>query len=457
MWLWDLMSASASGLTGALNDVDAVMPFAGLRDGSCFRAGPEELRGRNVIVFTRRQATMAFALIELDGVARRLVLCPPDMDAKFLPSLSALVQADTVVGDDSQWLSAVEDRPALTISLGPNPGPVQRRCHCTTEWILLTSGTTGTPKLVQHTLKSLTSAFRGTTMYPGTKWGTFYDIRRYGGLQILLRSAIGGASLVLSNPQETSAAFLQRLASANVTHVSGTPSHWRKALMSGSSGLIKPRYVRLSGEIADQPILDHLRAAYPEAMIGHAFASTEAGVAFEVNDGRAGCPIAVCTASDANRELKIVDGTLRIRSDGSAVRYVNEGAPPLHDPDGFVDTGDRMELREGRYHFMGRTGGVINVGGLKVFPEEVESVLNAHPRVRMSLVKARRSPITGAIVTADIVLADAAGNSGDVADPTGDIIEYCRSTLPPHKVPVQLRIVSTLAMSDAGKLARPDA
>ena len=71
-----------------------------------------------------------------------------------------------------------------------------------------------------------------------------------------------------------------------MTHLSGTPSHWRRALMSPEIGKISPRYVRLSGEIADQAILDSLRAMFPEASIGHAYASTEAGVAFEVNDGR---------------------------------------------------------------------------------------------------------------------------------------------------------------------------
>jgi acyl-coenzyme A synthetase/AMP-(fatty) acid ligase len=457
MWLWGLMGASDSGTTSALHDVDAVMPFAGLRGGSCFPAGLNELRGRTVIIFTRRQSTMAFALIELDGVARRLVICPPDMDAKFLPSLSALVQAEIVVGEDPLLLDAVEDRRMLTISLGPQPGPVRRERHQTTEWILLTSGTSGTPKPVQHTLASLTSTFRRSAMRPGTKWGTFYDIRRYGGLQIFLRSAIGGTSLVLSNPQEGSTDFLGRLGAAGATHVSGTPSHWRKALMSGASDLIKPGYVRLSGEIADQSILDQLHATYPDAVIAHAFASTEAGVAFEVDDGLAGFPIALCAPSGANREIKVAGGTLRIRSEGNAVRYLNEASPPLRGDDGFVDTGDRVELRDGRYHFIGRLGGVINVGGLKVFPEEVESVLNAHPRVRMSLVKARRSPITGAIVTADIVLADSVGRLGDADDPTQDIIEYCRSALPAHKVPALLRIVTTLAMSDAGKLVRPGA
>ena len=73
-----------------------------------------------------------------------------------------------------------------------------------------------------------------------------------------------------------------------------------------------------------------------------------------------------------------------------------------------------LELRDGRYYFVGRRGGIINVGGLKVHPEEVEAVINRHPRVQMSLVKSRKSPITGAIVVAEIVLQSEAGD-GDAA------------------------------------------
>jgi len=125
-----------------------------------------------------------------------------------------------------------------------------------------------------------------------------------------------------------------------------------------------------------------------------------------------------------------------------------------------VDTGDRVELREGRYYFMGRAGGVINVGGLKVHPEEVEAVINANPWVRMSLVKARRSPITGAVVTAEVVLDDDAPAIGE--RPSADaltraIIDDCRRVLPPHKVPVMVRIVPSLEVSAAGKLVRPSA
>ena len=189
-----------------------------------------------------------------------------------------------------------------------------------------------------------------------------------------------------------------------MTHISGTPSHWRKALMSGAVEVLRPRYVRLSGEIADQAILDALHAAFPQAMLAHAFASTEAGVAFEVRDGLAGFPASLAGVSGEGVQVDVSRGTLRIRSPGNATRYLGEGAPPLKDAEGFVDLGDRLELRGDRWYFVGRSGGIINVGGMKVHPEEVEAVINSHPRVRMSLVKPRRNPITGTVVTAEVVV-----------------------------------------------------
>jgi acyl-coenzyme A synthetase/AMP-(fatty) acid ligase len=312
---------------------------------------------------------------------------------------------------------------------------------------------------VLHTLASLTSALAGQPPPPEPlTWSTYYDIRRYGGLQIFFRGVHGG-SLVLSDPAESVEDFLRRASAAGVTHISGTPSHWRKALMSGATGRLAPRYARLSGEIADQAVLDGLRAAYPQAIVAHAFASTEAGVAFEVRDGRAGFPESLVGAAGARVELRVTEGTLQIRSAGTAERYLG-AAERLKGPDGFVDTGDRVEAREGRYYFMGRRGGVINVGGMKVHPEEVEAVINTHPWVRMSLVKARRNPITGAVVTADVVLAEESSAPGPrpaAAELMRELTERCRQTLAAHKVPALIRIVPALEISAAGKLVRPNA
>jgi acyl-coenzyme A synthetase/AMP-(fatty) acid ligase len=454
--LWE--SVNAAGPLGRLHGAHAVVELGALARASVLGGRLEELRDKSVLLICKSQLTAALTLFELDGLARRIVLCAPDLAAAHLPAVARGAECDACVRD-AAW-PEVEGLPPLCITAEPQPRDValRRAAARSSEWILLTSGTTGAPKLVLHTLASLTSALPAQRPAESVLWSTFYDIRRYGGLQIFLR-AVHTGSLVLSDPAESAADFLTRAGENGVTHISGTPSHWRRALMSGAARAMRPRYVRLSGEISDQGILDALQASYPEATVAHAFASTEAGVAFEVRDGRAGFP-ATLVGAPGSVELRVVDDTLRIRSPGTAQRYLGEAVAPIRDAQQFVDTGDQLEERAGRYHFMGRRGGVINVGGLKVWPEEVEAVINAHPWVRMSLVRARKNAITGAVVTADVVLSDTAGGEAGRPAPevlTRELTESCRRSLPAHKIPAMIRIVPALEVSASGKLVRPGA
>jgi acyl-CoA synthetase (AMP-forming)/AMP-acid ligase II len=415
-----------------------------------------ELAGRSVLLAASSQLTAALALIELDGVARRLTILPPDTAPDHLGALAACAEADAVVIDHGSPQSEAFDL-AVRVVCAPTIVPSDRHypIDTQTEWVLLTSGTSGVPKMAVHSLASLTAPIGAGQRRDGTMvWGTFYDIRRYGGLQIFLRAIIADASLVLSSAGEPIADHLARLGRCGVTHLSGTPSHWRRALMSPAIQKIAPRYVRLSGEIADQAILDSLRATFPESRVGHAYASTEAGVAFEVDDGLAGFPAAFLDDGRDGVELKLVDGAMRIRSSRTASRYLGTQHAALRDRDGFVDTGDMVERRGDRYVFAGRRGGIINVGGLKIHPEEIEAVINRHPDVRMSLVRPKPSPVTGSIVTADVVLKSECGRSGGELQIKNDILELCRETLPRHKVPAAISIVPALDVSATGKLAR---
>jgi acyl-CoA synthetase (AMP-forming)/AMP-acid ligase II len=414
------------------------------------------LAGRSVVLATSKQLTTALALIELDGVARRLTILPPDTAADHLGALVARAEADAVVTDDGTPECVAFDLP-LRVTCAPDVVPANEiALPCVpTEWLMLTSGTSGVPKMVAHSHASLTAPIgAGRRLDGAVVWGTFYDIRRYGGLQIFLRAVIGGASLVLSSAGESIAEHLARLANHGVTHLSGTPSHWRRALMSPEIHKIAPRYVRLSGEIADQAILDSLHAMFPEASVGHAYASTEAGVAFEVSDGLAGFPAAFINHDRDGVEMKVVEGSLRIRSARTASRYVGAQQPELLDAEGFVDTGDMVELHGDRYVFAGRKGGIINIGGLKVHPEEIEAVINRHPQVRMSLVRPKQSPVTGAIVIADVVLRSECARPGAELQVRDDILALCRAALPRHKVPAAISFVPSLDVSATGKLAR---
>jgi len=467
--------ASRRFLADEATRVDLAAPYL----ASLGRARIEQARGKSVLIALPGQLAAAMALIALDGVARRLVLCPPDVPETHMPAVLRSAAVDMVVtewplpgGGAARWDDVV---------VAPGPPMDGHPMRQATEWVLFTSGTTGRPKMVSHSLESLAghlrlSATSATRSGDGPVWCTFYDIRRYGGLQILLRALVAGGSLVLSCAGEAPGAFLARAAAAGATHFLGTPSHWRRALMSEAAHLISPSYVRLSGEVADQMILDRLRATYPGARIVHAFAATEAGLAFEVVDGLAGFPASLVGSAgfpaslvgsagfpaslvgggSLHADIDVREGALLVRSARTAAGYLDGTVTPIAGADGFVDTGDIVVRRGDRYHFAGRRDGIVNVGGQKVHPEEVEAVVNQHPGVRMSLVRARPNPITGAIVVADIVVAgDAAviGGAG-AALLQDDVRAFCRAHLAPHKVPVSIRIVPNLDIAASGKLVR---
>jgi len=452
--LWSAASAAGDLSAPYLAGQDAIVAWSDLAKGSILGGRCGEFSGRSVLVETGSQLTAALALMELDGVARRLVLYPPDLAAEHAALVIASAEVDAIISDHAApELESDAVRSRITCSRKIEPASSDRTPRHRTEWILLTSGTTGSPRMVVHSLSSLAGGIERAMPASPMVWSTFYDIRRYGGLQIFLRAVLGGTSLVLPGARESTADFLLRAGRHKLTHISGTPSHWRRALMSPAARSIEPQYIRLSGEIADQPILDHLLAFYPHTRVAHAFASTEAGVAFEVGDGRAGFPASLIGQS-GDVEVKVEDGSLRIRSRRTAARYLGDEERRLAGEDGFIDTGDMVELRGDRYHFVGRRDGVINVGGIKVHPEEVEAVINCHPRVRMSLVRARKNPVTGALVVADVVLRAEQDGAGPERHPEAEILQFCRDVLPRHKVPAGIRVVPELTLSATGKMVR---
>jgi acyl-coenzyme A synthetase/AMP-(fatty) acid ligase len=439
--------ARAGATKREISTRDHRLRLSDFAEGSVFGADRRRFHGRNVVLSVRDMAKAAAALIDLDGAARRILLCPPAWDEAKIESAARLIEADALAFDEEGA------RPALALDVAlPVRLPLTARADALgpaveTEWVLPTSGTSGPPKLAVHTLSTLIGAIAPA---PLQEWATFYDIRRYGGLQIFLRALAGQGSLRLSSVEEPIESFLDRLGASGITHISGTPTHWRKALLSGAASRISPQYVRLSGEIADESILSGVAAAYPGARVEHAYASTEAGVVFAVGDGRPGFPAAWLKRREP-AQMKIVDGALRVKTPGRALRLLGEAAPALVDGDGFVDTGDMVAVRGDRCHFLGRRGGVINVGGAKVHPEEVEAALMSLEGVRAARAFARPSPITGALVAAEIVLSDPAARG---AEREREIVAAARRKLPAHMAPARIRFVDELPMTEAGKLSR---
>ena len=163
---------------GRLHGIHHVVPLADLEHATSLGGRLEELRDKSVVLLAKDQLIAALALIELDGVARRMVLCPPDVAPEHLPGVVRDAEAEACVVDTvATGALAISNRITAWPELSSLKVP--RRCSRATEWVLLTSGTTGLPKLVLHTLESLSSALQSAAR-PAEPlvWSTFYDIRR---------------------------------------------------------------------------------------------------------------------------------------------------------------------------------------------------------------------------------------------------------------------------------------
>jgi acyl-CoA synthetase (AMP-forming)/AMP-acid ligase II len=314
---------------------------------------------------------------------------------------------------------------------------------------ILTSGTTGRPKAVRHTWESLTRPVRRAGGARGT-WLVAYRPSLYAGLQVALQALAEGGTLVVP-PRGAAPATLARLmAEHQVDCASGTPSWWRRLLLFAAELARAPlRQVTLGGEVVDQQVLDGLARLFPAARIVHVYATTELGRCFSVADRRAGFPAGYLGgASPDGVELRIVDGELHVRSANAMAGY--DGAPGAPARGALVPTGDLVEVRGDRVHFVGRRSDVINVGGNKVHPAEVERVLRSVPGLGDVRVYARASSIAGELVACDVVPAPGV----DPAALRADVARRCAAALPGFQRPRLIQVVGEIAVSTSGKVVR---
>lgn len=306
-----------------------------------------------------------------------------------------------------------------------------------TKWAIFTSGTTGEPKPVLHTLESLSSSVRPSD--GSRRWGLVYDPHRLAGLAVVLQ-ALESESILVEARTGTMGDRVQLMKSAGVTALSATPTFWRQILQTGRTSGWQLERITLGGEVSDQRTLDSLAAEFPAARITHIFAATETGVAFAVGDGREGFPRSYLSSPPRGVRLSIREGILWVHSPSSSVA----GA------DGFVSTDDSVEVRGDRVVFLGRSSGMVNVGGSNVFPEQVENILREHPLIADAVVFARRNPFSGHILLAKVTLVRTAVLEVEPRE----VRAWIASRLPKHMVPAQIEIVDELQSSSNWKAVR---
>ncbi len=312
---------------------------------------------------------------------------------------------------------------------------------------MMTSGTTGAPKIAAHNLSALMSRAKAgmSQSNRGAKWLLTYQPTGFAGVQVQL-TAVAGHGVVVSPDERTPAGFLEAARTNGVTQISATPTFWRAFLMVARPGDISLRQITLGGEAADQSTLDRVRKAFPDARVTHIYASTEAGVVFSVHDGREGFPAEWLDKDTQGVNLRVRDGFLQIRTPNAMGGYVSDTKQPLLN-DGWLGTADRVEIRGDRAHIVGRDDSTINVAGSKVYPLMVEQFLLQQPGVIEARVFGVANPIAGQLVAAEVVIDKAL----DADETRSAILAACRDGLAQYQVPRMFKIVDAIAVRASGK------
>lgn len=312
---------------------------------------------------------------------------------------------------------------------------------------LMTSGTTGRPKIAAYTVGALAGRIRCTASSARARWLLTYPVSSFAGVQVMLSAILGRGALVVPRSR-TPDGFVEAAVRHQVTHVSGTPTFWRSFLLAMPANGSSVRQVTLGGELVDQPTLDRLRLAFPLSKVTHIYASTEAGALFAVSDGRAGFPAAWLDGGVDGVRLRIRDGVLEVRSPRRMVSYVSGDRDPTT-VDGWLSTGDLVSVRGDRVFFEGRSDRRINVGGFKVAPEEVEAALLEISGVADVRVFGVPSPLSGNVLVAEVV-----STGGQPEELRRRVLEQARLHLESYKVPRIVRVVPRLALEGSGKKGR---
>ena len=398
----------------------------------------QDISARRVVVVvthTPDAAQIVAALAACEESHVPIVLAHSTLRDEDVRALCRTVGARVFLNNSLEWVSV--------------PDAVEgRRCAFTVS--LMTSGTTGRPKLVRHNLESLLGRIprsAGSATNCGQRWLLSYQPTTFAGLQVILTALCTGAAVVQTSNRSPSELFAVAEQFAT-THISGTPTFWRSFLLAAPPGSLPLKQITLGGEAVDQPTLDRLAQRFPEARITHIYASTEAGALFSVHDGRAGFPRAWLHGKDAGVGLRIRAGVLEVESPRRMLGYEGESTPTLTD-DGWLITGDLVRVDGDRVHFQGRSDDILNIGGAKVYPQEVEEFLLSCPGVTEVRVRSISNPMSGQLLAADVVLAP--GYEPDVH--RVELMRLCQSTLPSHKAPRRIRVVPEIPMRDSGKKA----
>lgn len=314
---------------------------------------------------------------------------------------------------------------------------LEAACRSSAHITIFTSGTTGQPKEVTHSVETLMRAVRRGEKYSGQVWAYAYNPTHMAGLQVFFQ-ALFNQNLIVNVFNAGRNEVYQLIERYSISHISATPTFYR-LLAPSEKVYTSVKRVTLGGEKSDSRLYDFIHSVFPEAKINNIYASTEAGSLFAAKGDCFQIP------DPLRNKFKIVDGELLIH-------YSLLGRSENFHLDGeFYHSGDLVEwvnANNGLFRFKGRVNELINVGGYKVNPIEVEAVINSLDGVTQSLVYGRANSILGNILCAEVQMEE-----GKVKTER-EIRQYLIDRLQDYKIPRIIKFVDSFSLTRTGKLKR---
>lgn len=313
--------------------------------------------------------------------------------------------------------------------------------------VLFSSGSTGKPKGMLHDLERVAEKFlkprEPVVAIP------FLMLDHFGGINTLLAITSSLGTVVTAENRSVSA-ICQAIAEHRVTLLPTTPSFL--TLLAASDlpqrhDLSSLRRITYGTETMPQATLDRIRARFPGVELQQTYGLSEVGVLRSQSrpDGSLWVRI-----GGAGFETQVRDGILWIRSEYRMRGYLN--APSGFDAEGWFNTQDRVEVDGEWFRILGRVTDLINVGGQKVYPAEVEDVILAQPNIEDVVVVGERHALLGQIVVARVRLAQ----DEPLDALRARIRRACRDKLTAYKVPAKVELLAEEVYSARfKKLRRP--
>ncbi|WP_377320853.1 class I adenylate-forming enzyme family protein [Pimelobacter simplex] len=428
---------------------EATLTYGDLLDGARRVAGALAERGIERFAVLEPDAGWVLRLLAgAAAVGSEPCQYQPDLDAaQFAEQAAALghtvvVTRRTDLPDGFTVLRPDELSAPFAGTVAPGaPQPVMIR----------TTGTTGLPKAARHDWTVLARRAGAARPHPEQRWLLAYGPQQFAGIQVLLHVLSVHATLVAPFPRQPRDG-LAALLTQDVTCVSATPTYWRFLLAEARSArAVLPRLaqITLGGEASSPDLLAELHDAFPDARISQVYASTEFGSIASVRDGLPGLAASsLWSPEHPEGQLRVEDGELLVRAGTGMLGYAGDAAESPREVDGWVATGDLVEVVDGRVLFRGRSSEVINVGGVKVHPLPIEERVAAVPGVQVARVHGRANPMVGAVVAVEVALtAEARADESAVKS----AIRSACADLPRAWQPRSIKVVDEAVLAAATK------